>query len=95
MSILDRAQRKLFADFFEKFAVALATAVAAKVFFAEEGMTVMTYCAISAMFLSLALSIVLVHGTEEKREGERGRLIAAREDDGKAQRKRRNGKSVR
>lgn len=66
MKGLDRAQRKVFAGYFEKFSVALATAVAAKIFFAEEGMTVMTWCAIAVMFITLALSLLLAHGTEEK-----------------------------
>lgn len=95
MSVLDKAQRKLLADFFEKFALAIATAVSAKVFFAEEGLTVMTYCAIAVAVVFFSLSMFFVHGTEEKKDSERGRLIAAREEGGKAQRKRRNGKSVR
>lgn len=62
----DRAQRKIAAGFFEKFAVALATAVSAKVFFAEEGLTVMTYCAVAVMIVSFIMSMLLAHGTDEK-----------------------------
>lgn len=62
---LDRAQRKIVADFFEKFALAIATAVSAKVFFAEEGLTAMTYCAIAVSVVFFVLSLVFAHGTEK------------------------------
>lgn len=66
MIILDKAQRKLLAGYMEKFAVALATAISAKVFFSEEGMTMLTLYAAAFMVIILVLGLILVHGTEEK-----------------------------
>lgn len=70
MKLLDKAQNKLLADFCEKFALAIATAIAAKIFFAEEGLTAMTYCAIAAAVTLLLLSILLAYGTENKPKDE-------------------------
>lgn len=66
MKLLDKAQNKLLADFCEKFALAIATAISAKVFFAEEGLTAMTCSAIAVAVVLLLLSLLLAHGTDNK-----------------------------
>lgn len=66
MILLDKAQRKLMAGFMEKLSVALATAVAAKIFFSEEGMTLLTLYAAILMIIILVVGMLLVRGTEDK-----------------------------
>lgn len=56
----DKAQRKLTADYLEKFSLALATAIAAKIFFSEDGITTMTIFAAVIMITSFFASYLFM-----------------------------------
>lgn len=63
----DIAQRKYLADFLGKFALALATAIAAKIFFSDEpGFTLTMLFAAIVMLLSFVLGYIIAHSTENK-----------------------------
>lgn len=63
---LDSAQRKLIADFLSKFALALATAIAAKLFFNEEPLEESVAIAAIVMVIMFMLALIITRGTDNK-----------------------------
>lgn len=73
---LDNAQRRLIADSLAKFAIALATAIAAKLFFSDEELEFSVAIAALIMFAIFAIATLLAKGTDEKDN----KITAARQD---------------
>lgn len=64
---LDKAQKKLLADFFEKFALAIATATAVRLLFDDGATSELIYLlAAVVIIIMVALAMGIVHGTENK-----------------------------